>query len=58
MNSWIALFQFEDRYFLQENLNIYYRDYIVEETRVWTESGFWFASVIYKYKEENKDGKE
>lgn len=56
MNSWIALFQFEDRAFLQDNLNQFYRDYDIEETKVWTESGQWYASVIYKYKERKIDG--
>jgi hypothetical protein len=51
MTKWVALFQFEDRSFLQDNLNQFIRDHKNCEVRVWTDNHMWYAQVMYEYKD-------
>jgi hypothetical protein len=47
--AWNKLFQFSDRCFLEENLNLFCRDYPLCEVKVWTDNDMWYAHVTYEY---------
>lgn len=53
--KWIALFQFEDREFLQKNLNQFIRDHEDCDVDVWTDSGHWYAQIMYRYQNKFND---
>lgn len=53
--KWIALFQFEDRAFLQDNLNQFIGNHDECEVNTWTDNGLWYAQVMYQYKVRTND---
>lgn len=55
IKKWIALFEFEDRAFLQDNLNGFIDKHENCEVNTWTDNDLWYAQIMYEYKARSND---
>jgi len=52
--KFISLWQHNDRSNLEYNLNYWMAAHIIHSVQVWNTEGLWCASVLYSYKERDK----